>query len=145
MRWKNVVFCKDKRMIKKTYYESFSQKERMSWTVMLSLSCTPTTKFRSYYDDEKLCGFIYYGALGNYVFVIFFAVDVELRSRGYGRKILTALSTQDPNRKILVTIDPQSRDVVDIKLEERSFIFETDLKKPDITLNHLEMNKKYFS
>ena len=35
MKWKNVVFCKDKRTIKKTYYESFSKTERMPWTLML--------------------------------------------------------------------------------------------------------------
>ena len=129
MRWKNVVFCKDKRRIKKTYYESFSKKERMSWTLMLSLSCTPTTKFRSFYDDEKLCGFIYYGALGNYVFVMFFAVDTKLRSRGYGSKILAELRTQYPNRKILVTIDPPSRDGVDIKTRRKQFYIRNGFKE----------------
>ena len=121
MRWKNVVFCKDKRTIKKTYYESFSQTERMPWTLMLLLSCTPTTRFRSFYDDEKLCGFIYYGALSSYVFVMFFAVDVELRGRGYGSKILAELRTQYPNRKILVTIDPPSRDMAHAHSERGRF------------------------
>ena len=49
------------------------------------------------------------------------AVDAKLRSRGYGSEILAELRTQYPNRKILVTIDPPSRDGVDIKTRRKQF------------------------
>lgn len=60
MRWTDILLCKDKRKIKGIYYESFPSKERMPWAMMLFLSMLPTTKFKAIYDDEKLCGFIYF-------------------------------------------------------------------------------------
>lgn len=121
MKWKNVIFCKEKAAIKEIYCEAFTKSERMPWGFMLVLSCIPTTRFRAFYEDEKLCGFLYYGVLGRYLFVMFFSVKVELRCCGYGSRILTELRKQYPNHRIIVTIEPPLRDVLDIRARRKQF------------------------
>lgn len=121
MRWTDILLCKDKRKIKRIYYESFPSKERMPWTMMLFLSMLPTTKFKAIYDDEKLCGFIYFGVLGKHVFVMFFAVDSELRNCGYGSKILSELKERYPKKMIVVTIEPTVNNPLDIRDRRKQF------------------------
>ena len=121
MRWTDILLCKDKRKIKGIYYESFPSKERMPWVMMLFLSMLPTTKFKAIYDDEKLCGFIYFGVLGKHVFVMFFAVDSELRNCGYGSKILSELKERYPKKTIVVTIEPTVNTSLDIRGRRKQF------------------------
>lgn len=105
MKWKNIIFCKEKAAIKKIYCEAFGKSERMPWGFMLMLSCIPTNKFRAFYENEKLCGFMYYGVLGRYLFVMFFSVKAELRCCGYGSRMLTELRKQYPNHQIIVKVN----------------------------------------
>lgn len=121
LRYEHILKCKDKNQIKKIYFDSFPKKERMPWGLMLLLSCFPTTRFYAYSDDDKPCGFLYYGILGRYIFVMFFAVDKELRCSGYGSRILVELIAKYPKHKIFVTIEPPSEDPTDIRFRRKQF------------------------
>lgn len=145
MRWTDILLCKDKRKIKRIYYESFPSKERMPWAMMLFLSMLPTTKFKAIYDDEKLCGFIYFGVLGKHVFVMFFAVDSEMRNCGYGSKILSELKERYPKKMIVVTIEPTVNNPLDIRDRRKQFILEITLRKLDALLSHSVICKRYLS
>lgn len=77
--------------VKAVYYDSFPPSERMPFWMMIAMSKLWNTKFFSFYDNEKLCGFLYLAVQLRQVFVMFFAVDKELRSKGYGSEILNEL------------------------------------------------------
>lgn len=55
---------------------------------MVMMSKRWNTRFLSFYDEDVLCGFIYYVVQFKQVFVMFFAVDQSWRFQGYGSKIL---------------------------------------------------------
>ena len=119
LKVKHVLFCKDKKKVKEIYFSAFPKKERMPFGFMLVLSCLPTTKFLAYYDEGTVCGFLYYGKVGRQVFVMFFAVDEQLRSSGYGSEILSMLHKKYPKCQITVSIDPPIEGTSDSEIRQR--------------------------
>lgn len=91
--------------VKKIYVDSFSKEERMPFALMLLLTKITRTEFLAFYDENILCGFIYMAAVSNITFIMFFAVDKRLHSKGYGSQILKEVQTIYPDNKIIVTIE----------------------------------------
>ena len=119
LKVKRVLFCKDKKKVKEIYFTAFPKKERMPFGMMLALSILPTTKFVAYYDEDQVCGFLYYGKVARQVFVMFFAVDEQLRSKGYGSEILGMLHKKYPKCRSTVTIDPPIEGSLDLEIRQR--------------------------
>lgn len=95
-----------RREVKRIYQDSFPKEERMPFFLMCFMSRLPGTKFLAYYDNDVLRGFLYYAVIGRQIFVMFFAVDAPYRGRGYGSQILDDLKTRNPQKKIIVSIEP---------------------------------------
>jgi len=96
--------------VKKIYFDSFPPNERMPFWMMVAMSKLWNTKFLSFYDNDKLCGFIYLAVQFRQVFVMFFAVDRELRSKGYGSQILNELQKLYPDKTVIVSIEHSNTD-----------------------------------
>lgn len=92
--------------IKEIYLDSFPKEDRMPFWLMVLLSKKNDTDFLAFYDEEILCGFTYTAIKNNIAFVMFFAIDKNLRSKGYGSFILNKLQSIYPNHKIIVSIEP---------------------------------------
>ena len=105
--------------IKRIYFEAFPKKERMPFPMMVAMSKLWNTQFFSFYDGDVPCGFIYLASIGKIVFVMFFAVDKALRSKGYGSAILQDIKNKYPEKKIIVSIEPYEKDAPDIELRTR--------------------------
>lgn len=105
--------------IKRIYFEAFPKKERMPFPMMVAMSKLWNTQFFSFYDGDVPCGFIYLASIGKIVFVMFFAVDKALRSKGYGSAILKDIKNKYPEKKIIVSIEPYEKDAPDIELRTR--------------------------
>lgn len=93
------------RDVKKIYVDSFPKEERMSFTMMVFLTKITHTDFMAFYDKDILCGFIYSATIKNMTFIMFFAVDKSIRSKGYGSKILEEMQRLYPNNKIVISIE----------------------------------------
>lgn len=102
-----------RKAVKEIYYNSFPRADRMPFFMMCIMSLMPTTKFLAYYDNELLCGFTYYAVLGKTIFVMFFAVDEKQRAKGYGSHILSTLKANNPDKKIIVSIQPALTECAD--------------------------------
>lgn len=96
---------KSRKKVKEIYTASFLKKDRMPFWLMLALAKTKSTDFLSFYDGDTLCGFVYMAAMKDLAFVMFFAVDEGLRSKGYGGKILEEVQSIYPDRKIIISIE----------------------------------------
>lgn len=105
--------------IKRIYFEAFPKKERMPFPMMVAMSKLWNTQFFSFYDGDVPCGFIYLASIGKIVFVMFFAVDKALRSKGYGSAILQDIKNKYPEKKIIVSIEPYEKNAHDIELRIR--------------------------
>ena len=86
--------------IKRIYFEAFPKKERMPFPMMVAMSKLWNTQFFSFYDGDVPCGFIYLASIGKIVFVMFFAVDKALRSKGYGSAILQDIKNKYPEKRL---------------------------------------------
>ena len=105
--------------VKNIYFESFPKTERMPFSMMVAMSKLWNTDFLSFFDDDKLCGFVYLAHNRKIVFVMFLAVDKTLRSKGYGSAILQEIQNRYPNKKIIISIEPCDNNVPDIDLRTR--------------------------
>ena len=112
-----------KQEIRAVYTAAFPKEEQMPFGLMVALSYLWHTEFLAYYDGETLCGFVYAATIGRQTFILFFAVDEALRSRGYGGRILAQLQAAHPHNKIIVSIEPCEADAPqqDLRLRRKRF------------------------
>lgn len=109
--------------IKRIYFEAFPKEERMPFPMMVAMSKLWNTQFFGFYDGDIPCGFIYLVSIGKIVFVMFFAVDRRLRSKGYGSSILQQIKNEYPDKKIIISIEPCDSGASDIELRKRRKAF----------------------
>lgn len=105
--------------IKRIYFEAFPKRERMPFPLMVAMSKLWNTQFSGFYDGDIPCGFIYLASNRKIVFVMFFAVDECLRSKGYGSFILQQLRNKYPDKKIIISIELCDNSAPDIGLRKR--------------------------
>lgn len=116
---------KAKRRVKDIYTSSFAKEDRMPFWLMLVMAKTKSTDFLSFYDNDTLCGFVYMATVENLTFVMFFAVDQNSRSKGYGSGVLEEIQSIYPDNKIIVSIERCDVDAADIKQRLRRKKFYT--------------------
>lgn len=104
---------KDMKHIKKIFKYSFPKEERMPFFMMLLLTKIQNMEFVSFYDRDTLCGFVYMVSNQNITFIIYLAVDEELRSKGYGSCIIGEIQQMYPNNKIVLYIDRSDVEALD--------------------------------
>ncbi len=105
--------------IKQIYFDSFPQNERMPFPLMVAMSKLWNTQFLSFYDGDIPCGLIYFAVNRKLVFIMFLAVNEELRSNGYGSAILQEMQRRYPNKKIIVSIEPCVEEALDIEIRQK--------------------------
>lgn len=135
LRIESVWKSKQKKEIKKMYFEAFEKSDRMPFGMMQFMCFLGTTKFLAFYDEDVLCGFAYFAKLGKTIFVMFFAVNKKFRSMGYGSRILENIQNRFPKKKIVVSIEPVVLDAED---------FEENSKRKSFYLKNGFMETGYF-
>lgn len=91
----------------------------MLFPLMVAMSKLWNTQFGSFYDNNTLCGFVYLAHSRKIVFVMFFAVERSLRSKGYGSAILREIQSRYPDKKIIISIESCDESAPDIVLRKR--------------------------
>lgn len=109
--------------IKRVYFEAFPKKERMPFPMMVAMSKLWNTQFSGFYDGDTLCGFVYLALNRKIVFIMFLAVDKNLRSKGYGSAILEEIAKKYPDKKIIISIEPCEEGSSDLALRKRRKAF----------------------
>lgn len=109
--------------IKEIYESSFRKEDRMPFLLMLIMSYLNNTLFSSFRDGDTVCGFVYMATIKKITFVMFFAVDENIRSKGYGSCILNQIQSLYPDNKIIITIERCDGNVknFDERLRRRKF------------------------
>ena len=95
----------------------------MPFPMMVAMSKLWNTQFFGFYDADTPCGLIFLASNRKIVFVMFFAVDECLRSKGYGSFILQQIRNKYPDKKIIITIEPCDDNAPDIGLRKRRKLF----------------------
>ena len=109
--------------VKRIYFESFPKSERMPFPLMIAMSKLWNTDFLGFYEEDTLCGFVYLAHNRKIVFVMFFAVDAALRSKGFGSAILQEIQKKYPTKKIIISIEPCDETAPDIEIRKKRKAF----------------------
>ena len=109
--------------IRPIYFDAFPKKERMPFFLMVLMSKLWNTQFWGFYDGDTPCGFAYFAVHRNLLFLMFLAVDNNLRSKGYGSAILAKIRDTYPDKKLIVSIEPCEDTAPDIEVRKRRKAF----------------------
>lgn len=80
--------------IKQLYQRAFPAYERESWRWLLLKSWFKQADFLAFYDQDQFVGFAYVLHTKGLHYVLYLAVNDQLRSKGYGSRILAALKAR---------------------------------------------------
>ena len=104
--------------VKALYESAFPANERIPIKHLLDNKIK--REFWAFFDGDLFCGFsnsITHRSITN---IVYFAVVPELRSRGYGSKILQAIRKQHPDTRIVVDIEVEEDSKNAEELERRN-------------------------
>ncbi len=86
--------------------EAFPPNESYDMDHILTLAESEHIEYMSFWEDEVLCGVLFYNVGKTMVYLFYLAVNRELRSKGYGRKLLAWLKKNYPDKSIAGNIEP---------------------------------------
>ncbi len=99
-------FSKAYRDVGKLYRQAFPFNERMPVWLLRATAYEETTELLAFYDDGKFLGLAHLTQEEDTVFVIFLAVNPELRGQGNGSRILDFLKDTYAGQELYLCIEP---------------------------------------
>ena len=110
----NRALCKKAKAL---YKSAFPKEERVPWWLLRLTSHAKHSSIDAYLDGDMFCGFTFSTVVDNMYFVMFFAVDDAIRGKGYGSAILSKIKNDNPDKTVVLNIEPIVEDAEN--LEER--------------------------
>ncbi len=92
--------------IKNLYKRSFPKNEQFPCSLMLLMAKRRCIEYYAYYEERKLCGFSYVVSTNTDAFILYLAVNDQIRARGYGTKILDEIKKQHDEKQISLNVEP---------------------------------------
>ena len=96
---------KDYHDIVKLMSTAFPPEERIPIWVLNLLSKKRNVNFNAWYDNKELCGITYTIESEKMMFLLYFAVNSKLRSKGYGSRIIHELKQTAGGREIILNVE----------------------------------------
>lgn len=96
---------KYRKEIKKLYKEAFPRNERLPIFILNLLSKKEKANFYGICDEKTFVGLLYNIYFKDIVFIFYFAIDSNLRGKGYGTKVLELVKQKYKNHRIILNIE----------------------------------------
>ncbi|SHI65884.1 GNAT family N-acetyltransferase [Lutispora thermophila] len=124
LRVKEVKFIdKDYKLIRDLYNNAFPKIERFPIVLLKLFAMKPNIEFLSVYDNDVFCGILYLVNYKDKTLIYYFAVRSDLRSRGYGSKILTWIKQEKKSVSLIMETVREECDNLEQRLKRRDFYF----------------------
>lgn len=91
--------------VKELYLDSFPANERIPINLLLWKAKRDFVDFLIMYDDDVFVGFTYLITRKDLTYVLYIAIDNNIRSKGYGSRALTLIKEKYPNNRIILNIE----------------------------------------
>ncbi len=91
--------------IKEIYKEAFPLTERAPLFYLHMFAKKQDAQFTAYYDNDMVVGLSYVILYRSSVFILYLAIDKDMRSKGYGTKILENLKERYSDKSISLNIE----------------------------------------
>lgn len=92
---------------------AFPPEEQVPFPLLLLKSLRKDNHFTAYYDGDTFAGISYCIELPEVVYVLYLAVNDQVRSRGYGSAILAALKQRYAHKTLMLEIETLSQPEAD--------------------------------
>lgn len=96
---------KDYRSVVELMLTSFPPEERIPILVLNLLSKKRNVNFNAWYDNQEFCGITYTIESEKMIFLLYFAVNAQLRSKGYGSRIIEEIKKIAGKREIILHVE----------------------------------------
>ena len=110
-----------RRRARELYLRAFPREERLPWPIMLLNARRAGIDLTAFLDGEVFCGFTSSVTVGELHFLLFFAVEDELRGKGYGSAILSAIKGKHP--QVVLNVEPLVEDAPNLQERKNRFAF----------------------
>lgn len=124
---------KDYKKIVSIYKTSFPKVEQFPIWILRMLSHLKNVNSFAFYDEEKLCGFSYFLVNDETIFILYLAVNSEIRSKGYGSQILSWIKNKYKEKTIFLDVekidksaDNYNQRIKRIEFYEKNGIYQTN-------------------
>ena len=97
---------RDLSRVKGLLERAFPENEQFPMFLLRLRAWSSYVHFLAYYDGDDFCGFTYTVENEDMVFVLYLAVNDEIRSKGYGTAILADLKARASGRGVALNIEP---------------------------------------
>lgn len=109
------------------YCDSFPKHEQFPIWFLLWKSKKNFVDYLAFYDNDVFIGFSYLITDKDLTFVLYLAIDENIRSHGYGKKVLMRIKEKYPNNKIILSIE---------SVEKTSINYEQRIRRENFYLNN---------
>ena len=96
---------KDYRSIVELMITAFPPEERIPIWALQLLSMKRNVNFHAWYDNKEFCGITYTIESEKMIFLLYFAVNAQLRSKGYGSRIIEEIKKIAGKREIILNVE----------------------------------------
>ena len=100
---------KDYRSVVALMRTAFPPEERIPVWILNLLSKKRNVNFNAWYDNGEFCGITYTIESEKMVFLLYFAVNAQQRSKGYGSQIIHKLKQIAGGREIILNVEKPER------------------------------------
>lgn len=114
---------KEYQEIKSLLCRAFPKDEQTPMWMLRILALRKSMDFSAYYDGETFCGISYTVSTDDLVFVLYLAVNDNIRSKGYGSAILQCMKQKYASKVIALNIEPLEPDADNYAQRIRRFEF----------------------
>ena len=98
-------FCPDFREIHCLLKSAFPKEEQTSMLLLLLGSLRKHTHFLRFYDADDFVGLLYVIENDQYAFILYLAVNPEIRSKGIGGQILEYARAQARKKNVVLNVE----------------------------------------
>ena len=96
---------KDYRLVVELMRTAFPPEERIHIWILNLLSKKKNVNFNAWYDNQEFCGITYTIESEKMIFLLYFAVNAQQRSKGYGSQIINELKKTAGGREIILNVE----------------------------------------
>ena len=123
MREKQITATYADEQIKQLYETAFPEGEQIPWEDLMRLIEEMPLDFTAYYDREDFIGFTIVYPRKQYNWYWYFAVQEDLRGKGYGQQILTQLIEKYKGQTCVLDMESPTQECENINQRRRRHAF----------------------
>ncbi len=105
------------------YNRAFPESEKIPLSTLFSMAKKDGVDFLAYYDGEQFCGLTFSLSDENSVFVLYLAVNDEIRCKGYGTAIIQEMKEMAGKRAISLNVEPVLANCLNLEQRKRRIEF----------------------